>query len=222
MGTLCLSMETKNKNYQKELQKLIDSVKNLEVKPKLLLHICCGPCSTIPLIELLPYFDITLIYNNSNIYPKEEYDRRLNEAINYYKEQNYNLDVITFEYDNLNYNKDLEPYADLPEGHERCRICFRKRLEFGFRYAKEHNFDYFGTVMTISRYKNALDINRIGSELSELYSPVKWLFADFKKNDGYEKSLVIIKEHHMYFQEYCGCIYSYKKYLEKMKNKDQK
>lgn len=75
--------------------------------------------------------------------------------------------------------------------------------------------------MTISRYKNAQDINRIGSELSELYSPVKWLFADFKKNDGYEKSLVIIKDHNMYFQEYCGCIYSYKKYLEKLKNKNK-
>ena len=107
--------------------------------------------------------------------------------------------------------------ADDKEGHERCRICFRKRLRQGFEYAKEHGFDYFGTVMTISRYKNAQDINKIGHELEKDFEPVQWLDADFKKNNGYEDSLKIIQEHEMYFQEYCGCIYSYNAYQAKNK-----
>ena len=110
---------------------------------------------------------------------------------------------------------DLEPRASDKEGHERCRICFRKRLRQGFEYAAQNGFNYYGTVMTISRYKNAKDINTIGEELQKEYPTVKWLYADFKKNDGYEKSLIIIKEHEMYFQEYCGCKYSYEAYKKK-------
>lgn len=205
-------------NFQKELQKVLKNIEKLPNKPKLLLHACCGPCFTIPFENLKDYFDITLIYNNSNIYPEEEHNRRLNELKRYLLDVSPNIKIVEVDYDNTTYNIDLEPYKDLPEGHERCRICFRKRLSFGFKYAKENNFDFFGTVMTISRYKNAQDINKIGYALEEEYGPVKWLPADFKKNDGYEKSLIIIKEHEMYFQEYCGCKYSYQKYQEKVKN----
>lgn len=205
-------------NFQKELQKVLKNIEKLPNKPKLLLHACCGPCFTIPFENLQDYFDITLIYNNSNIYPEEEHNRRLNELKRYLLDVSPTIKIVEVDYDNATYNIDLEPYKDLPEGHERCRICFRKRLSFGFKYAKENNFDFFGTVMTISRYKNAQDINKIGYALEEEYGPVKWLPADFKKNDGYEKSLIIIKEHEMYFQEYCGCKYSYQKYQEKVKN----
>lgn len=205
-------------NYQKELQKVLKNIEKLPNKPKLLLHACCGPCFTIPFENLKDYFDIALIYNNSNIYPEEEHNRRLNELKRYLLDVSPTIKIVEVDYDNTTYNIDLEPYKDLPEGHERCRICFRKRLSFGFKYAKENNFDFFGTVMTISRYKNAQDINKIGYALEEEYGPVKWLPADFKKNDGYEKSLIIIKEHEMYFQEYCGCKYSYQKYQEKVKN----
>lgn len=206
-------------NYQKNLLVLLENLRKSGTKPRLCLHACCGPCFTIPYEIIKDYFDITIIYNNSNIYPKEEHDRRLEEFKRYISEIGAKLEFVEFPYDNLTYNKDLESHANDAEGHERCRICFRKRLRQGFEYAKEHGFNYFGTVMTISRYKNAQDINRIGHELEEEFAPVKWLDADFKKNDGYEKSLEVIKEHEMYFQEYCGCIYSYNKYLEKNKNK---
>ena len=213
----CLFME-KNKNYEKELLKTLQNLDISQNKPKLLLHACCGPCFTIPYEIIKNYFEITIIFNNSNIYPKEEHDRRLEEFKRYLSEISADIKILEFPYDNATYNKDLEEYKDLPEGHERCRVCFRKRLGEGFRYASENGYDYFGTVMTISRYKNAQDINHIGYELEKIYGPTKWLPADFKKNDGYEKSLLVIKEHNMYFQEYCGCIYSYSKYMEKHKN----
>ena len=204
-----------NKNYQKFLQNELENLKNSGKKPKLLLHACCGPCFTIPYEIIKNYFDITILYNNSNIYPKQEHDRRLAELKKYLSDLGVKMDIIETEYDNEKYNLDLEPRKDDKEGHERCRICFRKRLKEGFEYASKNGFDYFGTVMTISRYKNAQDINKIGESLQKEYPTVKWLYADFKKNDGYEKSLIIIKEHEMYFQEYCGCIYSYNAYLSK-------
>ena len=209
-------MENK-KNYQKyleiELKNIIKSGKN----PKLLLHACCGPCFTIPYEILKGHFEITILYNNSNIYPKKEHDRRLSELKKYLSDLGIKLEIIETKYDNETYNLDLEPRKDDKEGHERCRICFRKRLKEGFEYASSHDFEYFGTVMTISRYKNAQDINKIGESLQHNYPTVKWLYADFKKNNGYENSLLIIKEHEMYLQEYCGCKYSYQTYLDKQK-----
>ena len=206
-------------NYQQILLSKLQDIKESGRKPRLCLHACCGPCFTIPYEIIKDYFDITIVYNNSNIYPKAEYNRRLEEFKRYIKEIGADIKLVEFPYDNLTYNKDLEPRANDKEGHERCRICFRKRLRQGFAYAKENGFEYFGTVMTISRYKNAQDINKIGHELEQEFAPVKWLDADFKKNDGYEHSLLIIKEHEMYFQEYCGCIYSYNAYLSKNEKK---
>jgi predicted adenine nucleotide alpha hydrolase (AANH) superfamily ATPase len=111
----------------------------------------------------------------------------------------------------------LEPYGDIKEGQERCLACFENRLNKCYQFAHENHYDYFGTVMTISRYKNAQQINQIGERLSQKYQPTKWLFADFKKNNGYEDSLLIIREQKMYLQEYCGCFYSYSKKLGKLK-----
>lgn len=217
--TQCSSMQ-KNRNYQKELQHILKDIESRGVKPSLLLHACCGPCFTIPFEELKNYFRITVIYNNSNIYPKEEHDRRLAEFKKYVKDISADIEIIEIPYDNVTYNETLNLYGEMPEGHERCRACFRKRLEFGFSYAAEKSYDYFGTVMTVSRYKNAKDINEIGYDLETKYGPTKWLPADFKKGNGYEQSLIIIREHEMYFQEYCGCIFSYKKYQEKLKNRE--
>lgn len=211
-------MDTKI-NYQEKLLNLLENLRKSGVKPRLCLHACCGPCFTLPYEIIKDYFDIIVIYNNSNIYPEEEYHRRLDEFKKYIKSIGAKLEFVEFEYDNLTYNKDLEPLADDYEGNERCRVCFRKRLRQGFEYAKEHGFEYFGTVMTISRYKNAQDINRIGYELEKEFEPIKWLPADFKKNDGYQKSLEIVREHEMYFQEYCGCKYSYETYLKKQVSK---
>lgn len=210
----CLFMEN-NINYQKILQNTIKSLQESNIRPKLLLHVCCGPCSTIPLKQLHDVFDITLMFNNSNIYPKEEHDRRYDELLKFLQNNYPDIKVIFKEYDNASYMEVVEPYGDMPEGHERCRVCFNYRLKDGFKYASENGYDYFGTVMTISRYKNAQDINKIGLRLEEEFKPTKWLCADFKKNNGYEDSLIIIRENEMYFQEYCGCIYSYKRYIDK-------
>lgn len=205
-------------NYQiifKNRLDLLDKTK----KPTLLLHVCCGPCFTIPFEELKDHFKVSIMYNNSNIYPEEEYTRRLNELKRYVSEVCPEVDIIEVPYDNKTYNIDLEPFADQPEGHVRCRLCFRKRLSFGYDYAEAHGFDYYGTVMTISRYKNAQDLNIIGADLERQHPHTKWLYADFKKDNGYERSIQIVKAHNMYFQHYCGCIYSYQKFLEKKTQK---
>ena len=204
-----------NINYQKLLLKTLENIKNEGKRPTLLLHACCGPCFTIPFEEIKDYFDITIMFNNSNIYPKEEHDRRLEEFKRYIKEIGANVNFIEIPYDNEEYMKDLDVIGPVKEGGARCQLCFRKRLGYGFEYAAKHGFDYYGTVMTISRYKNAQTINKIGFELQELYPTTKWLPADFKKNNGYENSLLIIREHEMYFQEYCGCKYSFEAYQKK-------
>lgn len=201
------------KNYQKILQNTIENLKN---RPKLLLHVCCGPCSTIPLKILKEHFDITLFFSNSNIYPKEEHDRRLEELKTYLiKSHNEDIPLVINDYDGESFHHILEPYKDLKEGYERCRVCFKTRFIQGYEYAYKNGFEYFGTVMTISRYKNAQDINKIGEKLQENYPTVKWLYADFKKNNGYEDSLIICKDFDLYFQEYCGCKFSYLAYLKK-------
>ena len=202
----CSYMEKKI-NYQQILLQNLDKIKENGQKPRLCLHTCCGPCFTIPYEIIKDYFDITVIYNNSNIYPKEEHDRRLEEFKRYIKEIGAKLEFVEFPYDNENYNKDLESHKDDKEGHERCRICFRKRLGQAIEYAEEHGFDYVGTVMSISRFKNSQDLNKIGLELSS-DKKVQWLPSDFKKNGGYEKSLDIVRAYKMYFQHYCGCKFS--------------
>ena len=169
------SYMAKKVNYQDILLQKLSELRENGQKPRLCLHACCGPCFTIPYEIIKDYFDITIIYNNSNIYPKEEHDRRLEEFKRYIKEIGAKLELVEFPYDNLTYNKDLEPRADDREGHERCRICFRKRLRQGFEYAKEHGFDYFGTVMTISRYKNHAFIGE--AELSLLLAAVAFSVA---------------------------------------------
>lgn len=217
----CLSMEKIRINYQKEFEKVVGSLPKDGKKPTLLLHACCGPCFTFPYELLKDHFDITIIYNNSNIYPEAEYIRRKEELKNYLSKIDKSIKVIEFPYDNLTYNKELEPLKDIPEGGERCYLCYQKRLSFGYEYAFRHGFDYFCSVMSISRYKNSAWINEIGYVLEEKYPSTKWLPADFKKNDGYQKSLKIVKENNMYFQEYCGCVYSYQKYQEKLRSKSK-
>lgn len=115
--------------------------------------------------------------------------------------------------------KILEPYGDIPEGGERCKACFFERYEPAFIYAAKHNFEYVGTVMTISRFKNSQVINKLGEELEKKYPTVKWLYADFKKNDGFNKSLKLVKKYHLYYQLYCGCLYSYNEHLSRSEKK---
>lgn len=213
-------MAKNNVNYAKVMQKQLELLEN-GTKPRLLLHVCCGPCMTVPYKEIADFFDVTIYYENSNIYPKSEYDRRLSELRRYILENDYGIEVIVPVYDNDLFNADLEPFKDLPEGYKRCRICFEKRLTSLFNFAQENGYEYCASSLTISRYKSAQDVNKIGGDLQQKFPPVKWLYADFKKEGGYEKSILICREFDLYFQEYCGCKYSYEKWQEKLKNKQK-
>ena len=193
-------------------EKLLKEVALLETKPKLLLHACCAPCSTYPLDKLKDLFDVTLFYNNSNIYPFNEYDRRLKELYSFIKAFNeeYNVDIkiIVPEYKNDEFNKRLEYAKDEPEKGKRCKFCYAYRLQEGYKYAFENNFDYFSTVMTISGQKDEKALNKIGRVLENIYPSVKFIEHNFKKQNGQLRSLELSKKYNLYRQTYCGCKFS--------------
>jgi len=220
----CLSMENKINYYKKSLQ-ILENVKELPAKPQLLLHACCGPCSTFPLTFLCPYFDVTIFFNNSNIYPADEYYRRLNELKKFltYFERDYgfHVEVIEVPYNNENYNKDLEKYADQPEGLQRCFLCYEKRMDQAFAYADKHGFSYFTTVMTISRQKNSQVLNDIGNKLQKKYKNTMYFNSDFKKNKGIDIAREMRIHYDLYQQLYCGCKYTYQKGLKKQAEKSK-
>ena len=201
-----------NFTYYRMMEESLKEIKNLDKKPTLLLHSCCAPCNAYPLELLVNYFDLTLMYNNSNIYPETEYLRRLEELKKYVDyintKYNVNIKIIETTYNNIEYNKILEPFKDQKEGLDRCKLCYKTRMNEAYKYASDNNFDYFTTVMTISRQKNSIVLNNIGIELSKLYPNTKYFISDFKKNKGIDKGLEIAKEHNMYRQDYCGCIFS--------------
>ena len=195
-----------NVNYQKKLEELVET---LDYTPKLLLHSCCAPCSSRCIEFLSNYFDITILYYNPNISPKDEYEKRKVEQIKFINEfkSKHKLEYMDVEYnynDFVNISKGLE---HIPEGGERCFKCYRLRLDKTAFLAKENNYDYFGTTLTVSPYKNSQILNKIGEELSEVYN-IKYLYSDFKKNNGYIRSIELSKEYNLYRQDYCGCIYS--------------
>ncbi len=192
-------------NYDDVMQKIVSG---FDGKKSLLLHSCCGPCSSYVLSYLKDYFEITILYYNPNIYPYEEYEKRLNEQKRLVKELNDPfIKVVEIGYDDKKYYEKVKGYEHLKEGEERCHICYRLRLDMACRYAKENNFDYFTTTLSVSPYKNSSVINEIGKELEDKYG-VKYLYADFKKNDGYKKSILLSKKYNLYRQDYCGCIFS--------------
>ena len=194
-------------NYQLEMEKII----NQKQGNKLLLHACCAPCSSYVLEYLTNYFYITILYYNPNIYPKEEFDKRYQELNRLIKElpHSNSISLIEGRYDYnefLNIAKGLE---SVPEGGERCFKCYELRMREAAKYAKEHNFDYFTTTLSISPYKNSNKLNEIGKKLEDELG-VKYLYADFKKKNGYKRSIELSKEYNLYRQDYCGCIYSKK------------
>lgn len=213
-------MDRVNKNFYYNLsQDKFSEISKLAKKPSLLLHSCCAPCNSYTMIMLSEYFDLTLLYNNSNIYPETEYNTRVNELIAYTNDVNkqfdLNIKVIQLKYDTVSFHKELAKVNDGREGGERCLHCYNLRMDEAYRYALEYNFDYFTTVMTISRHKNSIILNQIGEDLNEKYKSEKYFFSDFKKKDGLLKSKAIIDEYDMYKQQYCGCAFSYKDYKEK-------
>lgn len=194
---------------QNNYQKHINQIKSLDHRPKLLLHVCCGVCSVYPLIYLRKYFDITIYYANSNIYPYDEFNKRLN-ALNTYLEYlgDKNIKLIVAPYNNESFTEKLEPYASQKEGQDRCKLCYRLRMEESIKYAVKEKFEYFTTVMSISNRKNADYINEIGEDLEKKYPSIKYLFADFKKGDGITENDRMNKLLNLYHQNYCGCKFS--------------
>ncbi len=192
-------------NYQKHLQQIA----SLKGRPQLLIHICCGVCSVYPLQYLRRYFDVTVFFSNSNIYPYEEYEKRLDALKRYLAYLNDDsIRLIEDRYDNVSYMKDLSVFKEEPEGGKRCKLCYEKRMEKAFAYAEKHNYDYCTTVMSISNRKNADWINQIGEKLQKKYPGTTYLYADFKKGDGITENDRLNKELQLYHQDYCGCIYS--------------
>lgn len=215
-------MDIMNKNHYYNLsQATIKEIKANKQRPSLLLHSCCAPCNSYVMVNLSKDFDLTLLYNNSNIYPKTEYDIRVNELKKYTQDVNakYNLNIKLLEgkYDSEAFHKELAQVNDNQEGGIRCQKCFELRMSEAYEYAIKHNFDYFTTVMTISRHKNSITLNKIGEKLNEKYSSNRYFFSDFKKKDGLLKSQKIVDEYGMYQQQYCGCAYSYQDFLERKK-----
>ncbi|MBQ8902624.1 MAG: epoxyqueuosine reductase QueH [Bacilli bacterium] len=192
-------------NYDKVLEEIINK---LDHKPKLLLHSCCGPCSSYVITYLKDYFDITILYYNPNIEPHEEYEKRKNEQIKLINELNIpSLSLMDTEYENNIYREYVKGYEDNPEGGSRCHLCYELRLKKTVELAKINGFEYFGTTLTVSPYKNASVLNMLGEKLSKEYN-VLWLYSDFKKKDGYKKSIELSKKYELYRQDYCGCLFS--------------
>lgn len=193
---------------------LAEIVKNGS-KPSLLLHACCAPCSSYTLEYLVPYFDITLFFYNPNIAPESEYNFRARELERLIREHPSFGDVklITAAYDSTPFFEMAKGKEDLKEGGERCFDCYRLRLEETAKMAAGR-YDYFCTTLSISPHKNAEMLNKIGGELSEKYG-IKYLFSDFKKKGGYQRSIALSSEYDLYRQDYCGCAFSKKEAMER-------
>lgn len=194
-------------NYQKETDSVIESLNG--TVPTLLLHSCCAPCSSYTLEYLSRYFSITVFYFNPNISPKAEFDKRFAEQkrlIETLPSEN-KISLICGDY---NYDEFLNiacGYESVPEGGERCFRCYRMRLEKTAELAKQNGFDYFCTTLSISPLKNSQKINEIGFDVAEKYG-VKWLPSDFKKREGYKRSIELSREYDLYRQNFCGCVFS--------------
>lgn len=202
-------MQTIKINYQRELEKTIEAIPEGAEAPSLLLHSCCAPCSSYVLEYLSRYFKITVFYYNPNIYPPEEYYKRLSEQKRFISElpAENPIDFIGSDHLSERFYSAVKGLEHIPEGGERCFACYRMRLEETARMAKEISADYFTTTLSISPLKNAAKLNEIGGELAEKYG-VKYLFSDFKKKGGYQRSTELSRQYGIYRQNYCGCVFS--------------
>lgn len=196
-------------NYQKLMENEIAHNRQEQKVPALLLHSCCAPCSSYCLETLSEDFAITVFYYNPNIYPREEYDKRVAELQRLIVEMPMKNPVTFVErgYDEGEFFQAVKGFEDIREGGERCFRCYRLRLERTAQLARELGADYFTTTLSISPYKNAQKLNEISEELGEIYD-VKALPADFKKREGYKRSVQLSAEYGLYRQDYCGCIFS--------------
>lgn len=202
-------MSQNNVNYQKVLDKTIEDVCKKNIVPSLLIHSCCAPCSSYTLEYLSKYFKITVLYYNPNIFPKEEYEYRIKEQDRLIKSMDFDnpVEFMTTDYTPEDFYSQVKGLENEKEGGRRCEVCFRLRLEKTAKIAQEKGFDYFVTTLSISPMKNSALLNEIGKELEEQYK-VKYLLSDFKKRNGYKRSVELSKLYDLYRQDYCGCVYS--------------
>lgn len=200
-------MQQNKVNYQKELEKVL-KIQNGRA-PTLLLHSCCAPCSSYVLEYLSQYFRITVFYYNPNIAPKAEYCHRVEEQKRLISRMPlvHPVQFLEGHYDPEEFYEAVRGLEQIPEGGARCRACFRLRLEEAARQAAEGDFDYFTTTLTISPMKDAQILNKTGMEAAEKYNAV-WLPSDFKKKNGYRRSVELSQEYGLYRQDYCGCVFS--------------
>lgn len=185
--------------------KMMDIISSFDSKKSILLHSCCGPCSSACIDRLKEYFNITVVYYNPNIEPLEEYIKRKKEQMRLLKL--WNIEFLDCDYDNDAWKNTTKYLTCELEGGKRCSVCFGIRLKYTAKKAKELKYDYFGTTLTVSPHKNSLIINRIGEKIGESVG-MKFLYSDFKKKDGYKKSIEFSKQYDLYRQDYCGCLYS--------------
>lgn len=196
-------------NYQRWLDRELERIESAAVKPKLLLHVCCAPCSSYVLEYLSRYFDITAHFYNPNIAPAAEYHQRAEELQRLLREMPaaQGVDCTIVPYDPSPFAVIAAGREHLPEGGERCTECYRIRLDEAAKTAKADGYDYFTTTLSISPLKDAERLNAIGAALSEQYG-IPYLFSDFKKREGYKRSILLSADYNLYRQDYCGCIYS--------------
>ncbi|MBE5973908.1 epoxyqueuosine reductase QueH [Lacrimispora xylanisolvens] len=197
------------RNYQKELDQIIEEIKVQNKVPKLLIHSCCAPCSSYVLEYLSQYFEITVYFYNPNIYPPLEYIRRVEEQDRLIQEMNFVHPVTlqTGAYEPQEFYRIVEGLEKEPEGGVRCFRCYELRLQEAAKIAQAGRYDYFTTTLSISPLKNADKLNEIGEKLGREYR-VNYLPSDFKKKNGYKRSVELSKEHDLYRQDYCGCVFS--------------
>ena len=209
-----------NRNYQKELEMTIAQLEKAGSIPTLLLHSCCAPCSSYVLEYLSNYFSITVFYYNPNIFPEEEFTKRIREQDMLIRKLpvKHEIKLIAGEYDCEKFYEMAKGLEQVPEGGERCFKCYELRLRKTAELAKEGGYDYFTTTLSISPLKNAQKLNEIGERLAEEYG-LLYLCSDFKKKNGYKRSTELSREYGLYRQDYCGCIYSK---MEREKQKQNK
>lgn len=196
-------------NYQSVLDNTIKKITSENRVPTLIIHSCCAPCSSYVLEYLSQYFKITVLYYNPNIFPREEYEYRISEQERLIKTMNFVNDVklIGSEYTPEDFFNAVKGFEKEPEGGRRCELCFEVRLRYTAALAKKMNFDYFTTTLSISPLKNAQVLNELGIYIGQEYG-VEYLQSDFKKRNGYKRSVELSKEYGLYRQDYCGCVYS--------------
>lgn len=198
-------------NYNELMER---EIKKFSEKRTLLLHSCCAPCSTEVITRLKDYFVITILYYNPNIEPIEEYEKRKQEQIRFLSMFQGEVSFLDCDYENEEFKKVSKNLEQEKEGGARCHKCYYLRLSKTAAFAYENDFDYFGTTLTVSPYKNAQLINEMGLQLEKLYNkddnrrPLSFLVSDFKKKDGYKRSINYSKEYDLYRQDYCGCLYA--------------